>query len=140
VELGVRFTADVNGFVKGIRFYKGPGNTGVHRGSLWSGTGTLLAGANFVNETTTGWQQVLFPTPVAVTAGTVYVASYHARRGRYAFDEEYFNTAYDNPPLHALPTAPGGNGVYRYGTAVAFPTDTFHATNYWVDVVFDTHP
>ena len=140
VELGVRFTADVNGFVKGVRFYKGPGNTGVHRGSLWSGTGALLAGANFANETATGWQQVLFPTPVAVTAGTVYVASYHARRGRYAFDEEYFNTAYDNPPLHALPTSPGGNGVYRYGTAVAFPTDTFHATNYWVDVVFDTVP
>jgi hypothetical protein len=140
VELGVRFTADVNGFVKGIRFHKGPGNTGTHRASLWGPTGALLAGANFTGETATGWQQVLFPTPVAITAGTVYTASYHARRGRYAFDEEYFTSTFDAPPLHALATLPGGNGVYRYGTAVAFPTDTFHATNYWVDVVFDTQP
>jgi hypothetical protein len=27
--------------------------------------------------------------------------------------------------------------VYRYG-ASGFPTDTFNATNYWVDAVFDT--
>src|SRR5262249_22796916 len=47
VELGVRFTADVNGYVKGIRFYKGPGNTGTHRGSLWTATGTRLATALF---------------------------------------------------------------------------------------------
>ena len=33
----------------------------------------------------------------------------------------------------------GGNGVYGYG-ASAFPTQTFNATNYWVDVVFDSTP
>ena len=31
----------------------------------------------------------------------------------------------------------GGNGVYGYG-AGGFPTDTFNAANYWVDVVFLT--
>src|SRR6202040_1476648 len=30
VELGVRFTADVNGIISGLRFYKGTGNTGTH--------------------------------------------------------------------------------------------------------------
>jgi hypothetical protein len=140
VELGVRFTADVNGYVKGIRFYKGPGNTGTHRGNLWSATGTQLATAVFANETATGWQQVLFATPVPVTAGTVYTASYLARRGRYAHDESYFDVAYDRPPLHALPDASGGNGVYRYGTSSGFPTNSWQATNYWVDVVFDTVP
>jgi hypothetical protein len=30
----------------------------------------------------------------------------------------------------------GGNGVYLYGSSPAFPTDTYNATNYWVDVVF----
>jgi len=140
VELGVRFTADVSGYVKGIRFYKGPGNTGTHRGNLWSATGTRLATAVFAGETASGWQQVLFTTPVPITPGTVYVASYLARRGRYAHDEGYFDAAYDNAPLHALPNASGGNGVYHYGTTSAFPTDTWMATNYWVDVVFDTHP
>jgi hypothetical protein len=140
VQLGVRFTADVDGFVKGIRFYKGPGNTGLHRGSLWRSNGTRLAVADFVGETANGWQQVLFATPVAVTAGTVYVASYHTRVGRYAWDEHYFDAALDRPPLRALASASGGNGVYRYGAASVFPNQTYRATNYWVDVVFDTQP
>ena len=67
-------------------------------------------------------------------------ASYLARRGRYAHDESYFDVAYDRPPLHALSDASGGNGVYRYGTSSGFPTNTWQATNYWVDVVFDTAP
>ena len=33
--------------------------------------------------------------------------------------------------------AAGGNGVYKYG-ATDFPTETFNATNYYVDVVFDS--
>lgn len=42
----------------------------------------------------------------------------------------------DSGPLHALANDAGaGNGVYRYGTS-SFPTETFNATNYWVDVVF----
>jgi hypothetical protein len=140
VELGVRFVADVDGFVKGIRFYKGETNVGPHRGSLWSAGGTLLASAPFADESPSGWQQVLFPAPVAISAGTVYVASYHTAVGRYAFDELFFENAHDSPPLHALSDGSGGNGVYHYGAVSAFPTDTYRATNYWVDVVFDTRP
>ena len=36
VELGVKFRADVNGYITGIRFYKGSTNTGTHVGSLWT--------------------------------------------------------------------------------------------------------
>ena len=35
VELGVKFRVDVDGFITGIRFYKGAGNTGTHIGNLW---------------------------------------------------------------------------------------------------------
>jgi hypothetical protein len=71
-----------------------------------------------------------------VTAGTTYVASYHAPNGNYAFDSNYFATAVVNGPLRALSTSEGGgNGVYSYG-ASAFPANTYNATNYWVDVVF----
>src|SRR5207247_8443805 len=44
----------------------------------------------------------------------------------------------DNPPLHALANATTPNGVFVYGSTTAFPTSSFNATNYWVDVVFNT--
>ena len=83
VELGVKFRADSNGTITGLRFYKGSGNTGTHVGSLWSSSGTLLGQATFTAETATGWQQVSLTTPVAITANTTYVASYHATGGRF---------------------------------------------------------
>ncbi|MDR6862598.1 DUF4082 domain-containing protein [Phycicoccus sp. 3266] len=140
VEVGVKFKSDVSGFVTGIRFYKGSTNTGTHVGNLWSSTGTKLASATFSGETASGWQQVSFATPVAVSAGTVYVASYFAPIGRYAQDSQYFNSAgVDNPPLHALKNgASGGNGVYAYGSSSTFPNNSFKSTNYWVDIVFST--
>ncbi len=135
VNLGVRFTSEQSGFITGIRFYKSSANTGVHVGSLWTSSGTLLASATFTNETASGWQQVNFSSPVAVNANTVYVASYFAPNGRYAADVGFFAAGTDNPPLHA-PSA--NNGVYRYASASAFPSETFQSSNYWVDVVFST--
>ena len=137
VQLGVKFRSDVAGTIRGIRFYKGAGNTGTHVGSLWSSTGTRLATATFTNETASGWQEVSFATPVSIIANTTYVASYHTTTGHYSINTNYFTAGVDNPPLHALASAgSGGNGVYRYGTNSAFPNLTFNAANYWVDVVF----
>ena len=103
VNLGVKFQSDVAGYITGIRFYKGPSNTGTHIGYLWTSTGALLTSATFTNETASGWQQVNFANPVQITANTVYVASYYAPNGGYAVDDNYFATAgYDNAPLHAL--------------------------------------
>ena len=138
VELGVKFTVDLNGFITGVRFYKGSTNTGTHVGNLWSSAGQLLATASVVNETATGWQQVNFSSPVAVTANTVYVASYHTNAGNYAANNSYFATAgVDNSPIHLLRDGvSGGDGVYIYGASSRFPTNTYQSTNYWVDVVF----
>ena len=88
VDLGVKFQASTNGTIVGIRFYKGPQNTGTHIGDLWSSSGTLLASATFTNETASGWQQVNFSTPVSITAGTTYIASYEAPNGEYSADCE----------------------------------------------------
>ena len=139
VELGVRFTSDVAGFISGIRFYKGSTNTGTHIGNLWTNSGTILATATFSNETASGWQQVNFASPVAITANTTYVASYNTSSGNYSYDQNYFVTEYNNVPLHALQdgTSAGADGVYVYG-ASAFPTNTYLSTNYYVDVVFTT--
>ncbi|WP_231510171.1 N,N-dimethylformamidase beta subunit family domain-containing protein, partial [Streptosporangium roseum] len=74
---GVKFKAAKAGIITGIRFYKGPQNTGTHTGSLWTSSGQLLASAPFTNETASGWQQVDFSTPVNIAANTTYIASYH---------------------------------------------------------------
>ena len=138
VEVGIKFRADTDGVIKGLRFYKSTANTGTHVGHLWTASGTLLATATFANETASGWQQVTLATPVPVTANTTYVASYYAPVGRYSVDDNFFAASgVDNPPLHALANGvDGGNGVYRYGAGGGFPTSTFAASNYWVDVVY----
>ncbi|MQY03478.1 DUF4082 domain-containing protein [Actinomadura macrotermitis] len=140
VELGVKFTADTAGWVTGVRFYKGAGNTGGHTGSLWRASDqTRLATGTFTNESASGWQTLKFSAPVQLTAGTQYVASYHAPNGRYAADGNYFNGALDNAPLHApAKSVTGGNGVYRYGSATVYPNQTYNGANYWVDPVFTT--
>ena len=69
-----------------MRFYKEPDDTGAHTGSLWSSTGQLLASGTFSGETASGWQELDFSSPVAVTAGTTYVASYHTSTGFPAGD------------------------------------------------------
>ncbi|HXT31510.1 MAG TPA: N,N-dimethylformamidase beta subunit family domain-containing protein, partial [Vicinamibacterales bacterium] len=137
VELGLKFYSDTDGFITGVRFYKGPANNSTHVGSLWTSTGTLLASVVFSGESATGWQQALFANPVAITANTTYVISYHTNVGGYAADGGYLaTTGVDSPPLHAATSAvSGGNGLFAYG-ATQFPTQTFNATNYWVDVVF----
>ena len=138
VELGVKFSADVAGSITGLRFYKGSTNTGTHIATLWSGAGQQLARATFSGETSSGWQQVTF-APVAITANTVYIASYHTNVGHYSVNDGYFNASVDNTPLHAPSSAAsGGNGVYAYtaSNTPAFPTSTYNASNYWVDVLF----
>jgi WD40 repeat protein len=141
VELGLKFKSDINGYIKGISFYKSTSNTGIHVGTLWSSTGTALATATFTNETASGWQEASFPTPVAITANTDYVASYHTNVGRYSKTENFFtNSGVNRPPLRALQNGVnGGNGVYQYSsTTSVFPTSTYLSTNYWVDVIFST--
>jgi len=138
IELGVKFRPQVDGKVTGIRFYKASTNTGPHVASLWKTDGTLLAQATFSNETASGWQQVNFSAPVPITAGTTYVASYHASNGHYADDVGYFaNSGVDRGTLHALRSGVDGpNGVYSYSPTSVMPTNAFQSSNYWVDVVF----
>ena len=139
LTVGVKFRSDVAGYVTGVRFYKGSGNTGTHVGSLWSASGSLLATVTFSGETASGWQEAKFSTPVSIAANTTYVVSYHTTSGYYAVNGGYFNsqTVY-TAPLRAPSTGSvGGNGVFRYGTTNAFPNSTYNGNNYWVDVVFE---
>ncbi|MFD6176668.1 MULTISPECIES: DUF4082 domain-containing protein [unclassified Isoptericola] len=134
VELGTVVVPDDDGYVTGVRFYKGAGNGGTHTGSLWSEGGTRLATATFTNETASGWQTATFSSPVPVVAGAKYVVSYLAPQGRYSYDRNYFGQAYSAGPL----AVPVGGGRYLYGGG--FPQYSYENANYWVDVVFTNGP
>jgi hypothetical protein len=140
IEVGVKFTADYSGSITGIRFYKTTANTGTHTGSLWSTDGTRLAQATFTGETATGWQTATFATPVAVTAGTTYIASYYAPKGHYSVTTGSLASAVNNPPLHTVANATSANGVFAYAATSSFPNRSYQASNYWVDVLFAPPP
>ncbi|BCT75478.1 hypothetical protein SCMU_13200 [Sinomonas cyclohexanicum] len=136
VELGMQFTSDAAGSVTALRFYKGAQNTGTHVGHLWTSSGTLLASVTFSGETASGWQTATLSSPVAISANITYVVSYYAPNGFYSANGGYFTTSADAPPLHGLQsTASHLNGLYRYGSS-GFPTSSYNAANYWVDLVF----
>ena len=140
-ELGVKFQSTVAGWVAGVRFYKGAGNSGTHTGSLWTSSGTLLATGTFTNESASGWQTMTFANPVQISANTTYVVSYYDPDGHYAFEQDLFDWPLKTPPLTALKASytdpSGGNGVFNAG-GPGFPTGTFNGSSYAVDVIFDT--
>ncbi|TBC39845.1 DUF4082 domain-containing protein [Rhizobium ruizarguesonis] len=138
VELGLRFQTTTAGSLEGIRFYKGFNNIGDHVVSLWSANGTLLATGVSVGESLSGWQTVMFSSPIQIAAGTTYVASYHSS-GFYSLTNNYFTGGtYASGAVKAV----DGGGVFAYGTTVGtFPGQSpGTGTNYWVDVVFDAGP
>jgi hypothetical protein len=138
IELGVKFRSSVAGFVLGIRYYKTTqNNPGTHIGELYNSSGTRLAAATFVNEGTTGWQSVVFTTPIAILANTTYVAAYFSPNGNYVSTINGLNTAIVNGNLTALASGTDGvNGVYNYANTPTFPTLSFQKSDYWVDIIF----
>jgi hypothetical protein len=127
VTLGVKFSASQDGQISAVSFYKAPGNTGSHMGALWSTSGALLASGTFTNESSTGWQTLTFATPVDVTAGTVYVASYRTTVGAYSVTPSGFSGGLTVGPLTAT------SGMYSY--ADQYPNSSSSAS-YLVDVTF----
>jgi hypothetical protein len=129
-ELGMRFSASVNGTITGIRYWKAASETGTHTGRIWSNTGTLLASVVFTGETASGWQTKALATPLNITAGAQYVVSVNVT-SRYACTSSVFSSAVSNGGL----TAPVGAGIFNTAPG-SFPTASFSNTNYFRDVVF----
>jgi len=138
VEVGEAFSPKVNGWATGLRFYKGLGNSGPHVGTLWSPAGRPLAQVTFQTESAMGWQHAAFAFPVALVARQRYVISYHAPHGRYSYTADYFVRARDTALLSVPASGALGNGLYRYGSTSVFPTVTWRAANYFVDISFVT--
>ena len=133
VELGTVFTPKVDGSATGVRFYKTAENTGTHVGNLWTSRGQRLASVTFREETAQGWQQATFSSPVQLKAGSQYVVSYFAPRGRYIATTNYYGATLATTPI----TIPSSNsGVYAYGSSSKFPSSSWRSSQYWTDLMF----
>ena len=97
---------------------------------LWTESGALLGTATFTVQSYSGWQTVFFDTPIAITPGQTYIASFHTRV--YSATDNYFTTAHTSGPL----TTPANAAVFAYGDNGTFPSQSGGSTNYYVDVVF----
>jgi hypothetical protein len=134
-ELGVTFEPTVAGAVTGVRFYKGPANTGTHVASLWDPSGTLIGSATYTSETASGWQTVSFASPVAIEANHAYVVSYSCPDGHTSATHGYFDT----PMANAYLRVPVAGGVYN-ATPGQYPGTVFSNNNYWVEPIFTPAP
>jgi hypothetical protein len=132
-ELGMKFRVARSGKITGIRYWRAASDVTTHVGRIWSSTGTLLASVTFVNETASGWQQQALATPLAILPNTTYVVSVNIATN-YPFTNSGLATSIVNGDISSV--ADGRNGVY--GTAFAFPTNSFQNSNYFRDIVFVT--
>lgn len=145
ITTGIKFRSTQAGYITAVRYYKGSGTTGTRSGHLYSSGGTLLASVTFTGETSSGWQQMSFSSPVSISANTVYIIAYYNPDGYYAFTNDVspnvgLTSAITNGPLTALSgVTEGPNGLYGYGlAATVVPSANYGSPNYWVDVVFTT--
>lgn len=130
-ELGVKFRSSVAGVITAIRYYRAPSETGSHIGRIWSLSGQVLASVNFTNETASGWQTAYLATPLEIAANTTYLVTVNTNL-YYVDTLDAFNTSYTNGPLTAI--ADGSNSLF--GPLNQFPTNTYHNSNYFRDVIF----
>ena len=98
-----------------------------------------MAQVTFVGESVAGWQEATFSSPVAITAGQVYVVSYLAPNGGYSYTGNYFASDYVSGSLTAPSTSSsGGNAVYKYNAGPVFPSSSGRGANYWVTPVYES--
>ena len=125
----------------------------MREGHLWRADGTLLATVTFTSGAGPGRLADRHAVaPVALTAGT-RICRLLPDREQLRVDGGYFSmtneVAFDGVNNNAFwgpfgvirvvqDGVGGGNGVFIYGCGAAvIPTQSFNASNYWVDITFD---
>ena len=96
----MKFQSFVAGQITALKFYRSPSDTSSDLLDLWTSTGTNLASVTFTNTGASGWQIVSLATPVAISANTTYVASYHTS-GFYVATDNFFTAAFTSGVLTA---------------------------------------
>lgn len=138
-ELGLKFVTDQAGQVTSLRYYRGAEDaldTDIRTLNLWDASGNRLATVTVQSDPgQTGWQTGTLSAPVTLAAGQSYVVSYGTTQN-YAFSGGFFSSAWTSADTH-LVAASGANGIFHSGETGIFPTETYNASNYWVDLIVE---
>ena len=139
IEVGVKFRPMSMATSRASGFTKAQGT----RARMWGTYGPAAAPSWPVspsaNETATGWQQS-HAAYAGGDHGQYHLCGVVLRPGGQVCGKarRTLRRQWSRPHCgRCQMEAAGGNGVYKYG-ASGFPTQTFNASNYWVDVVFNT--
>lgn len=132
MNIGVKFSSSRDGTISALQYYRSTRQKKAYTASLWSSNGTLLARTTFPKTSRIGWHSVALPTPVPISKGASYVASYRASDGQYGVIRGTFARPYTRDGL----TVPKNGGLYNYSSKSKPPTKSHRSTNYLVDVVF----
>jgi hypothetical protein len=136
--LGVKFWSSEPGMILGILFYRAVECPQGYVAQLYSANGTLLGSATLAQESgpLPGWQEATFPSPIPISANVTYLGTYYCSIGQGPADPSGLRYGVTNGPLTAPASrSVGGNGVYN--SADGFPTSSYEASNYYVDVAFE---
>jgi hypothetical protein len=161
ISLGTAIHFLTPGWVYGHRFY---GHTdldsgdfsGTYTGQFWEyilgedsgGTGTRLAQRTY-GAVTSGWNEILYSTPVPVDIDIPYKTVYHSSSGLYTAISNQFQTlGLVNGDVEAYASGSGSSvGTIRNATYFEpgatvddFPKFTFNGGGYMSDVLFSTDP
>lgn len=144
VTLGLKFYTTQPGTISAIRFYRGHSNSHGYTARLYTAAGALLGQVILPSDASTsghpfvaGWKTATFAAPISINANASYIVAYYSSNGDYGATEFGLTGGAMNGPLIAPADAQaGGNGVYAYGGGFHFPTFTYQASNYFVDVAF----
>jgi hypothetical protein len=151
ITSGMTVSFDEDGDVHGVRIFTTTTVSGTYTGLFYQvtssdpGTGTLLASEVYAGSTPTGgaWLDIVFDTPVAVTAGVAYRVGVHNDAGRYVATLDDFDAGKSNDGINA-PAHNGtvggftvSQGVFRIDASPGYPNSPGGGgTNYFVDVDF----
>lgn len=132
---GFKFSSSTSGSISHIRFYRPTGDTAARTVRLFTTAGIQVSSA-VASVTTAGWRNVALSSPFNISASTTYVATVDTP-GLYPYTYYVFSSAVTSGVLTAPATATSANGVYS-ATIGVYPTNTFQATSYGVDIAYDT--
>jgi hypothetical protein len=145
ITVGTRIRANVAGNITEVRWYSSatpPAN------AQWilvryvpgsDGPGAAIGSGNFTNPITGGAWNTVAVGPFALSAGDEFVVEEWNSEGRYASTQTYFNADVNRGDITGPANDnafPRHNGRFNVGGAIAFPTDGFNASGYFIDVTF----
>ncbi len=144
ITLGTVWTPSVNGTVTNLRQYLPANNAVGAVGVLYSwtsnSTGVELGRQAYTGLVDDAWNTTpALASPIAVTAGSFYVAATYFPNGHYVVTPAGLASAVISGHLTAVADGVKTNGKFHDG-ADAYPGDTFNSNCYFADVVFTATP